>query len=141
MTGARRKTGRHYCNAWRRERDSNPRYGLWPYTRFPGVHLQPLGHLSCTNTSLLRNHEGAQLSPEVRPRQRKDHAVRSGDLLELLEDRRVLQRRDVLLDLLALGDRAQQPAHDLARTSLGKVVRSEERRVGKEGRSRGSPHH
>lgn len=30
---------------WRRERDSNPRYGF-PYTRFPGVHLQPLGHLS-----------------------------------------------------------------------------------------------
>ena len=31
---------------WRRERDSNPRYGFRPYTRFPGVHLQPLGHLS-----------------------------------------------------------------------------------------------
>ncbi len=30
---------------WRRERDSNPRYGL-TYTRFPGVRLQPLGHLS-----------------------------------------------------------------------------------------------
>ena len=30
---------------WRRERDSNPRYGF-PYTRFPSVHLQPLGHLS-----------------------------------------------------------------------------------------------
>jgi hypothetical protein len=30
---------------WRRERDSNPRYSF-PYTRFPGVLLQPLGHLS-----------------------------------------------------------------------------------------------
>jgi site-specific DNA recombinase len=30
---------------WRRERDSNPRYGC-PYTRVPGVRLQPLGHLS-----------------------------------------------------------------------------------------------
>ena len=30
---------------WRRERDSNPRYGF-PYTRFPSVRLQPLGHLS-----------------------------------------------------------------------------------------------
>lgn len=30
---------------WRRERDSNPRYGF-PYTHFPGVRLQPLGHLS-----------------------------------------------------------------------------------------------
>src|SRR5690606_39596725 len=30
---------------WRRERDSNPRYGF-PYTRVPGVRLQPLGHLS-----------------------------------------------------------------------------------------------
>src|SRR5690606_4962115 len=32
-------------SSWRRERDSNPRYGF-PYTRFPGVRLQPLGHLS-----------------------------------------------------------------------------------------------
>src|SRR5436305_11708561 len=31
--------------SWRRERDSNPRYGC-PYTHFPGVRLQPLGHLS-----------------------------------------------------------------------------------------------
>ncbi len=30
---------------WRRERDSNPRYGF-PHTRVPGVRLQPLGHLS-----------------------------------------------------------------------------------------------
>src|ERR1700726_4575254 len=30
---------------WGRERDSNPRYGF-PYTRFPGVRLQPLGHPS-----------------------------------------------------------------------------------------------
>jgi hypothetical protein len=28
-----------------RGRDSNPRYGF-PYTHFPGVLLQPLGHLS-----------------------------------------------------------------------------------------------
>ena len=32
---------------WRRERDSNPRYGF-PYTHFPGVRLQPLGHPSAT---------------------------------------------------------------------------------------------
>ena len=30
---------------WRRGRDSNPRYSF-PYTRFPSVRLQPLGHLS-----------------------------------------------------------------------------------------------
>jgi hypothetical protein len=30
---------------WRREWDSNPRYGC-PYTRFPSVRLQPLGHPS-----------------------------------------------------------------------------------------------
>ena len=30
---------------WRREWDSNPRYGF-PYTRFPSVRLKPLGHLS-----------------------------------------------------------------------------------------------
>ena len=38
--------GRGLLLFWRRERDSNPRYGFGPYTRFPGVHLQPLGHLS-----------------------------------------------------------------------------------------------
>src|SRR5438445_8316432 len=32
---------------WRREWDSNPRYGF-PYTRFPSVRLQPLGHPSAT---------------------------------------------------------------------------------------------
>src|SRR5204862_5949723 len=31
---------------WRRGRDSNPRYTFWAYTHFPGVRLQPLGHLS-----------------------------------------------------------------------------------------------
>ena len=31
---------------WRRERDSNPRYHFWRYTRFPIAPLQPLGHLS-----------------------------------------------------------------------------------------------
>ena len=35
---------------------------LLAYTRFPGVHLRPLGHLSCTVMSLLRKCEGAQLS-------------------------------------------------------------------------------
>ncbi len=35
---------------WRRERDSNPRYGDKPYTHFPGVLLQPLGHLSVSST-------------------------------------------------------------------------------------------
>ena len=36
---------------WRRERDSNPRY-RFQYTRFPGVLLQPLGHLSNVNCDL-----------------------------------------------------------------------------------------
>ena len=31
---------------WRRERDSNPRYGNEPYTPLAGERLQPLGHLS-----------------------------------------------------------------------------------------------
>src|SRR5204863_4807663 len=43
------ETGRSACTSfarrWRREWDSNPRYGF-PYTRFPSVRLQPLGHLS-----------------------------------------------------------------------------------------------
>ena len=36
---------------WRREWDSNPRYGF-PYTRFPSVRLQPLGHPSVPGTPL-----------------------------------------------------------------------------------------
>src|SRR6185503_13129948 len=36
------------AGGWRREWDSNPRYGF-PHTRFPSVHLQPLGHLSARN--------------------------------------------------------------------------------------------
>src|SRR5262245_47064002 len=47
---------------------------------------------------------------------------RSQSLLELLQDRRVLERRHVLGDLLALGDRAQQAAHDLAGARLRQVV-------------------
>jgi hypothetical protein len=31
---------------WRRARDSNPRYGSTPHTRFPIVRLRPLGQLS-----------------------------------------------------------------------------------------------
>ena len=43
-------------------------------------------------------------------------------LLQLIEDRRILERRDVLRDLLALRDRAQQAPHDLARARLRQVV-------------------
>jgi hypothetical protein len=45
--------------SWRRERDSNPRYGF-PYTHFPGVRLQPLGHLSSTRHGLIRPHAFAK---------------------------------------------------------------------------------
>ena len=37
--------GGSWETSWRTGRDSNPRYGF-PYTHFPGVRLQPLGHLS-----------------------------------------------------------------------------------------------
>src|SRR6185436_9773738 len=43
-------------------------------------------------------------------------------LLQLLEDGRVLEGGDVLGNLLALGDRAQQTAHDLAGARLRQVV-------------------
>ena len=33
---------------WRRERDSNPRWGYKPHTPLAGERLQPLGHLSRT---------------------------------------------------------------------------------------------
>ena len=46
--------GRRACDAtcknWRRGRDSNPRSGYKPLTHFPGVLLQPLGHLSAPGT-------------------------------------------------------------------------------------------
>jgi hypothetical protein len=66
---------------WRRERDSNPRYGDKPYTHFPGVLLQPLGHLSArvnrschVVTAKKRKHNGW-----VRLRQESDSASpRSG---------------------------------------------------------------
>src|ERR1051325_12206347 len=47
---------------------------------------------------------------------------RSHRLLQLLEDARILERRHVLRDLLALRDRAQQPPHDLAGARLRQVV-------------------
>ena len=48
------KGNRHLCNAvhchayacWRREGDSNPRYGLKPYNGLANRRLQPLGHPS-----------------------------------------------------------------------------------------------
>jgi hypothetical protein len=44
---------------WRRERDSNPRYGF-PYTRFPSVRLQPLGHPSNSVLAHAFLHEDAR---------------------------------------------------------------------------------
>jgi hypothetical protein len=35
---------------WRREGDSNPRYGFWPYNGLANHRLQPLGHLSIIST-------------------------------------------------------------------------------------------
>ena len=49
VRGMTLRTGRRES---RTERDSNPRYAF-TYTRFPGVRLQPLGHLSKTGTSIL----------------------------------------------------------------------------------------
>ena len=39
---------------WRRERDSNPRYGFKPYAGLANLCLQPLGHLSHTGGSIPR---------------------------------------------------------------------------------------
>ena len=49
------EAGRECClqQDWRRERDSNPRYGF-PYTRFPSERLQPLGHPSCSGAGVPR---------------------------------------------------------------------------------------
>lgn len=49
---------------WRRERDSNPRYGF-PYTHFPGVRLQPLGHPSVRGPAARRLRPAAASRPPV----------------------------------------------------------------------------
>ena len=41
-----RQRGNLEKSKWRREGDSNPRYGFWPYTGLANQRLQPLGHLS-----------------------------------------------------------------------------------------------
>src|SRR5690606_22722548 len=46
----------------------------------------------------------------------------SSSLLELFQDRWIFQGGHVLRDFLALGERAQQAAHDLAGAGLGQVV-------------------
>src|SRR4029077_13296854 len=56
----------------------------------------------------------------TRPRRRARRSL--GRLLQLLEDAGFLEGGDVLLDLLALGDRAQQAPHDLAGARLRQVV-------------------
>src|SRR2546428_3980966 len=43
--------------AWRRERDSNPRYGFSPYNALAGRPLRPLGHHSGGRRILLRIEE------------------------------------------------------------------------------------
>ena len=82
---------------WRRERDSNPRYEYKSYTRFPGVRLQPLGHLSAAThiattqiAATLARAAAAQTSSytphtyppriagEGRPPMRASHVLRHG---------------------------------------------------------------
>ena len=49
---------------WRRERDLNPWYSC-PYTRFPGVLLRPLGHLSSCFQRILVYHLYIQKSRKI----------------------------------------------------------------------------
>ena len=60
---------------WRTGRDSNPRNGSAPFTHFPGVRLQPLGHLS-TAPGVIGF--AAQSKPTTAPaRRRAGHATPS----------------------------------------------------------------
>ena len=61
--------------SWRRERDSNPRYAFWTYTRFPVVPLRPLGHLSGSagGGGGIRTHVGARTPNSISSRARYDH--------------------------------------------------------------------
>src|SRR5437016_5579058 len=49
---------------WRRERDSNPRYGVNPYNALAGRPLRPLGHLSALPAN---RHRVSQLRTSVAP--------------------------------------------------------------------------
>src|SRR5690606_39813955 len=61
---ARGRRGHHGNNQdWRRGRDSNPRSGYKPLTHFPGVLLQPLGHLSVLARPAARRTGPAILRP------------------------------------------------------------------------------
>src|ERR1700709_334045 len=66
----------------------------------------------------LRFHEAADYSKDSREYQ----DFRSGRFLELLQNRRVFQRRHILRNRLALGQHAQQTPHDLARARLRQMV-------------------
>jgi hypothetical protein len=69
-----RHVSRHSCNGsspvemlqvidWRREGDSNPRYGLSPYNGLANRRLQPLGHPSATRPVLRTRSGHCQSSP------------------------------------------------------------------------------
>src|ERR1700754_1456354 len=52
----------------------------------------------------------------------KSASFNSARFAQLIENRRILERRYVLRNLLALRQRAQQTPHDLARARLRQVV-------------------
>src|SRR5690606_37512191 len=54
---------------WRRGRDSNPRWRLFPHTPLAGERLQPLGHLSAVLRRRLAEGEGFE-PPDGSPRLR-----------------------------------------------------------------------
>src|SRR5665213_1486000 len=66
---------------WRRERDSNPRYGYKPYNALAGRPLRPLGHLS-GESGIIAKSGGGPLSKLV-----QQERVREGPHVGLLRGR------------------------------------------------------
>ena len=73
---------------WRRERDSNPRYTFWAYTRLAGECLQPLGHLSTKRQTWPagpshtkypdRSQRSIFFGTRIRPKKRVDALISGG---------------------------------------------------------------
>ena len=71
------RTVKRPLKGWRRERDSNPRYGF-PYTRFPSVRLQPLGHLSSATCDAFTRPRRRPIPDSAKPQKKSRPAIACG---------------------------------------------------------------
>jgi len=113
-----------------------------------GLALEPLASASEAVVAACRGKSLVFVDPNVRPAVIGDMAAYRARLDRVLADAEVVKVSDADLAILAPGVDAEAAARALLRgptrlalLTLGSRVRSEERRVGKECRSRWSPYH